>query len=300
MLSILSNFLRPELPDVPERKVNAHFIRDPKKRAEFETKGYTILENMVPEAVIEEVLEALEQIKKLPGYFESKKLESTPAFGEAAHRIAFQTINSVCGSIFPEHLDETKCRFDFGGSIIIKNKGCWLEPHQDSSVVDEYKAVTAYAWIPTVTMTQDNGTFYAIEGSHLWAAWQRSSQHPDWPLKKFEQFLWKQMRPIQVNKGAALLFDSALIHASGSNRTDVPRIAFNTCIIDRQAQHVQYVEQKDTPKGMVEKYLVDERFWNAGDFWGRPKGYPMILEKKIYPSRISKRFLAAQIEKFRP
>ncbi|MBK7503760.1 MAG: hypothetical protein IPI52_01220 [Bacteroidetes bacterium] len=38
-----------------------------------------------------------------------------------------------------------------------------------------------YAWIPTVDMTSENGTFYAISGSHLWASCNGQSVS-GWPL----------------------------------------------------------------------------------------------------------------------
>lgn len=290
----------PDVSVVPERKIYPDYILDEKNREEYMKYGYTIIRNAVPNEAIEEVFKTFEIIKNLPDYFESDHLQTTIAFGEEAHNIAINTIKKISPSIFKGVLDETRCQYDFGGGLIIKNKGCWFAPHQDCSIIDEYESTTSYAWIPTEDMTENNGTFFAIPGSHLWSAWQRSSQYPSWPLKSFSKFLWKQMEPIQVNKGDLLLFDSALIHASGSNKTGRIRLAFNVCIIDRAAEHVQYVYESDTPKGKVEKYVVDEEFWFKGNLWGRPEGYPLVVEDVRYPQRISKSFLLQLIKKFHP
>lgn len=281
-----------------ERTINPLYIMDEQYRNDYIKNGFAVIKNVVDEASIQTIISAFEQIKKLPGYFTSDKLQTTIAFGEESHAIAINAVNSVSKNIFKGVLDENLCRYDFGGGIIVKNKGCWFAPHQDCSIIDEYNGTTSYAWIPTVDMTADNGTFFAIAGSHLWAAWQRSSQYPSWPLKKHSDFLWQQMKPIFVNKGDILLFDSALIHASGENKTDTIRLAFNACIIDKKAEHVQYVLDKDTPKNAIEKFIVDEEYWHKGQLWGRPKGYQRIVENVVYPGKITKEFLSEQIQKY--
>lgn len=284
---------------IPERKINPMYIINEQYRNDYIKNGFAVIKKAVDDASIQEIIDAHDTISKLPGYFTSDKLQTTIAFGAESHAIAIEAVNKVSEKIFKGVLDENLCRYDFGGGIIIKNKGCWFAPHQDCSIIDEYKGTTSYAWIPTVDMTSENGTFYAIPGSHLWAAWQRSSQYPSWPLKKHSQFLWEKMEPIFVDKGDILLFDSALIHASGENKTNTIRLAFNACIIEKKAEHVQYVQDKDTPKNAVEKFIVDEEYWHKGQLWGRPDGYQRIVEQVIYPPVITKEFLEEQIEKYR-
>ena len=299
-MSILDIFRKKETNyQLKERVIDPTYILDEKHRNDYIKNGYVIIKNIVDDETIDKVLAVHDQISKMPGYFESDKLQTTIAFGEEIHTIAINTIKEVSVSIFNKILDPNLCIYDFGGGIIIKNKGCWFAPHQDCSIIDEYKGTTTYAWIPTVDMNDNNGTFYAIAGSHLWSAWQRSSQYGSWPLKKHSQFLWKQMLPLYLEKGDILLFDSALIHASGENKTNEKRIAFNACIIEKEAQHVQYVHEKDTTKGTIEKYLVDLEYWYKGNLWGRPKGYQRIDEKVIYPNNITQDFLSEQIQKFR-
>ncbi|MCB0514387.1 MAG: phytanoyl-CoA dioxygenase family protein, partial [Bacteroidetes bacterium] len=263
-------------------------------RNKYIKDGFVIIKNAVSDEIIDSILATFDEIKKMPGYFVSDKLQTTIAYGVEAHNKAIEAVTKVSGRIFDGILDSEKCRYDFGGGIIVKSKGGWFEPHQDCPIVDEYKSTTSYAWMPTVDMTPTNGTFYAIPGSHLWSAWQRSSQHPDWPLKKYEQFLWDNMVPIFVNKGDVLLFDSALIHASGENSTDTIRLAFNLCIIDRKAEHVQYVKKDNTT---IDKYLVDEAYWYSGNLWGKPKGYKKVTEKLIYPKVLTEDFLKGLIDK---
>lgn len=300
MLNLFNLFKKETKSDFvgQERKINPLYIINGKNRDEYVRNGYTIIKSIVSDENIRKVEDAFEKIKALPGYFESDKLQTTIAFGQEAHTIAINVVNDVSNDIFKDVLDENLCRYDFGGGIIVKNKGCWFAPHQDCSIIDEYKGTTTYAWIPTVDMTSENGTFFAIPGSHLWAAWQRSSQYPSWPLKDFSKLLWEKMIPVMVNKGDVLLFDSALIHASGENTTEKIRIAFNMCIIEKKAEHVQYFLDKKTPKDQIEKYIVDEKYWYKGNLWGRPEGYRKIVEHKKYPVRLTEEFIISNIEKY--
>ena len=284
--------------EIPERIINPKYIINDAHRNAYIKQGYVVIENVISDEAIERVMKLHDEISKMPGYFESDKLQTTIAFGTEIHQKVIQEIQNISISIFNKILNPDLCHYDFGGGIIIKNKGCWFAPHQDCSIIDEYKGTTSYAWMPTVTMNDDNGTFYAIPGSHLWAAWQRSSQHPSWPLKKYSQLLWDNMIPIYVNKGDLLLFDSALIHASGDNKTNEKRIAFNACIIEKEAQHVQYVLDKNTPKGKIEKYLVDLDFWYEGNLWGRPNGYEKIVEDVIYPNELNEVYLKELINRY--
>lgn len=288
---------RPET-EIPERIIHPQYIKNENDRNEYIQKGYVIIKNVINDEDIRRVLQLHDEISNMEGYFESDKLQTSIAFGEKIHQKVIQTIKDISTGIFDKILDPSLCNYDFGGGIIIKNKGCWFAPHQDCSIIDEYTGTTTYAWMPTVDMNDNNGTFYAIPGSHLWAAWQRSSQYPSWPLKNFNQFLWNQMIPLYLNKGDILLFDSALIHASGENKTNEKRIAFNACIIEKKAQHVQYVQDNKTPKGKIEKYHVDEEFWYKGNLWGRPVGYKKVVENVIYPSKLSEEYLLKLISQY--
>lgn len=284
---------------IPERKTNPLYIKDEQYRQDYIKQGFTIVKKVIDDATIQRVLDLHDEISKMDGYFESDKLQTSIAFGPVIHQKVIGVIKEISVGILDKVLDSKLCTYDFGGGIIVKSKGGWFQPHQDCSIIDEYQGTTSYAWMPTVDMTADNGTFYALPGSHLWGAWQRSSQHIDWPLKKYEKFLWENMVPLYLNKGDLLLFDSALIHASGANKTDVKRIAFNACIIEKEAQHVQYVQDKKTSKGKIDKYLVDLEYWYKGNLWGRPKGYKKITEQLIYPENLSEQYLSELINKYK-
>lgn len=285
---------------LPERKIHAEYILNEINRSEYIKKGYTIIRNIADDASLGKIIDTHYKMTKISGYFESEKFQSSIAFGKNAYQLGIDTVNEVSTKIFTSILDNNLCKYDMGGSILIKNKGCFLGPHQGTPLIDEYAGTTTYAWVPTVDITGDNGTFYVLEGSHHWAAWQRSSQLNYWSLNKYADLLWKKMEPLFLNKGDVLLFDSALIHASGENKTGKIRLAVNVCIVEKKAQFVQYIEEKDTPKGMIEKYFVDEDYWHAGNFSGRPEEkYRKIMEKKIYPKALNKKFILSQIEKFK-
>ena len=89
MIHIISKaFYRENVIDVPERIINPRYIINESNKIEYIEKGYTILKGIVKDEHISQVLEVFERIKKLPGYFESDKFQSTLAFGEEAHSLS--------------------------------------------------------------------------------------------------------------------------------------------------------------------------------------------------------------------
>lgn len=286
------------MAEIPQRNLSADFIRNTALREHYIQKGYVVLQQVASNEAINHILEGHKKIVSLPEYQHASSFQTTHAFGSTAHQIGALAVNAASALIFPDLLDTSKSNFDLGGSILIKNSGSFLGAHQGSPLVDEYQHTTTFAWIPTVDVIKDNGVFYVLEGSHRWAAWQRTGRLDNWPLLKFQKLLWTKMRPVSVRKGDVLLFDSALIHASAENTTGSARIAANVCITAADAQLVQYVLMPDTPKGMIEKYLVNRAYWEKGDYQGRPVGYDAILEPLIYPTKLNQGMVQSLLQKY--
>ncbi|MBK9353455.1 MAG: phytanoyl-CoA dioxygenase family protein [Bacteroidetes bacterium] len=149
------------------------------------------------------------------------------------------------------------------------SKTSQLNPHQDTPIVDELNLYAIYAWIPLCDVNEKNGTLSVLPKSHLWGNYQRSLNVP-WIYEKYTNKLWKLMKPLNINKGDLICFDSALIHASGPNMSNEVRVAYNTAILPKNFQQVHYYMDKDTPKNKVEEYLIDETFYMNENIMQKP------------------------------
>ncbi|HNC65388.1 MAG TPA: phytanoyl-CoA dioxygenase family protein, partial [Chitinophagales bacterium] len=107
------------------------------------------------------------------------------------------------------------------------------------------------------------------------------------------------MKPIYLNKGDILIWDSAMIHASAPNLSNKTRIALTTTLLPKNFKMVEYFKDKTTPKNMIEKYQVERSFWESEDIMKRPPCPPnqfLGIEDEIFPSNISSNQLAYLIQ----
>ncbi|MBK8672730.1 MAG: phytanoyl-CoA dioxygenase family protein [Bacteroidetes bacterium] len=171
------------------------------------------------------------------------------------------------------------------------SKSSDLNPHQDSPIVDERNYYAVFVWVALCDINEKNGALQVLPKSHLWGNFQRSL-NVKWPFEKFTQLLKDEMKPIYLNKGDIILFDSALIHSSLPNLSDKPRIAFNTAILPKNHQQVHYYKDKDTPKGKVEQYYITQEFYRNHNIMEKPKSpfYMKEMQDWIFPM-ISKKDL---------
>ncbi len=165
-------------------------------------------------------------------------------------------------------LDEAKL---IGGTYLIKppSRKSALNPHQDSSHVDERFGYSIYAWIPLQNMTVWNGRFHYLPNSHTWGIHQRSLSVP-WPLANHIKDLKKNMRPIAMNAGEVLFFHSALIHSSPPNYSFKTRIAVNYYIHPKTSPFCHFYKDEFTPQGKVEMFEVTPEFYYSEDFEKKP------------------------------
>lgn len=151
-----------------------------------------------------------------------------------------------------------------------------LNPHQDSSHVEEDKFMSVYAWTTLTDVSVQNGALHVVPGSHRFGNSQRSLNVP-WQLDPFVKTLWKYAIPVPMKAGQVLFFDSATIHCSPPNNGKELRLAVNFFIKPSEARFLHYYQDELTPEGMVEKFHVDMDFFYNKDFQQRPGSeYPMI------------------------
>ncbi len=146
-----------------------------------------------------------------------------------------------------------------------------LNPHQDSSHVDEQSETACYAWVPLEDCDSRNGGLQVIPGSHRIGIPQRSLNVP-WPLRHpLHQVLLRLFSvPLPVRAGQVVFFHSALIHGSGPNRSNALRLAVNCLILPSDSVYRHYFRDVATPSGQVEVYAVSPEFFYEEDIQARP------------------------------
>ncbi|MCB0508336.1 MAG: phytanoyl-CoA dioxygenase family protein, partial [Bacteroidetes bacterium] len=110
-----------------------------------------------------------------------------------------------------------------------------------------------------------------------------------WVFEKQTKLLWKYMKPIYMQKGDILIWDTATIHASYPNFSSSTRVALTTTLLPKDFKMVEYFKDKSTPKGKIEKYQVQRSFWESDDIMKRPACPPnkfIELEDEVFSNNI--------------
>ncbi|MFN8284415.1 MAG: phytanoyl-CoA dioxygenase family protein [Chitinophagales bacterium] len=163
------------------------------------------------------------------------------------------------------------------GTHLLKenNKDGMLNPHQDSSHVDEHTFNSFHLWIPITPPSRDFGTLEVIPFSHKLNIPYRSLNIP-WALREHEKTLWKFMQKVHLEAGQAVVFDSRLIHASGLNKSDKIRIAANCMIKPKQADMIHFYSDAASDFKLIELYKINPSFYYNENIIERPNGYPLL------------------------
>lgn len=168
-----------------------------------------------------------------------------------------------------------------------------LNPHQDSSLIDEATWPSVYAWIPLVDTDDTNGCMYVVPGSHRFGNCQRTLQVP-WPFAGLEETLRAHGIPIHLPAGRVLFFDAAAVHFSPPNLSSSMRLAVNAFATSPDAPMVHFYRDETTTPGMVEVYEIDLAFLMGPGVMSRPNSpYRLIEERPHVPLDID----AAQLDR---
>lgn len=144
-----------------------------------------------------------------------------------------------------------------------------LNPHQDSSLVDERRWPGTYAWIPLIDTDRSNGGLEVVTGSHRFGNHQRTLSVP-WQLAGCEEVLRSWSTPLSVPAGGVVLFDSATVHGSPPNPGSELRIALNNFARPPGAGLRHVYQDERTPPGEVEVYEIEPSFLFSDDIMVRP------------------------------
>ncbi|MFT4544638.1 MAG: hypothetical protein ACI9EQ_001098 [Bacteroidia bacterium] len=221
----------------------------------------------------------LEEVASLRNTFLEVHEEQTEAFYASGHhqssefrKLMSESISAVLKPYTSELFE--KCDV-LGASFISKapNSESSLQPHQDWNIVDEHQFRSFNIWIPLVDLTPENGAIEVLPKSHNWVRGYRHSSI-DCAYKNVHHLVWKNMQPLYLKAGEALIYDHALLHASKANKTDKPRIACAIGVMPSEAQMYFYWDNK----GAVEQYESNPDFFMTENIFDGPGSLKKVAD----------------------
>jgi len=194
---------------------------------EIEDQGYTLLEKVIPEDLIDSIAESLLKIERDQGITPSKndfeghktvRIYNLLAYGAPFSKIPiFPTLLPVVEGV----LDDG-CLVSSLSSISI-GKGESPQPiHADDQVIGlarPHDAVVCNSMWAISDFTEANGATRIVPGSH---------KDPNWPVYGDPDI---DSIPAEMKRGSILVWNGSLWHGGGANVTDERRvgIAMNYC-----------------------------------------------------------------------
>ena len=147
--------------------------------------------------------------------------------------------------------------------------------HPDWTYTDERRDRTVLFWCPLVDADVDNGTMWVLPASHRAIHGLRGSGDFPSPVEGIEEdLLAHHASPVPLAAGQALVYDAALVHGTGPNRTNRPRPVAAVALAPAAAPLVHFHVEGDGP---VEGYTIDADYYTAQEFGTRPDGYDPLV-----------------------
>ncbi len=128
--------------------------------------------------------------------------------------------------------------------------------HQDVTLVDE-RLFTSYSiWVALDDVDSSNGCLKVLTGSHRYHLGIRPNPSYPWRFRNVVDRIEGDMISVPLRKGEALIFSHALIHSSGANLTDRPRVAAVIALYPAGAELFHYqLDSHDADR--VHQYAMD-------------------------------------------
>jgi ectoine hydroxylase-related dioxygenase (phytanoyl-CoA dioxygenase family) len=146
--------------------------------------------------------------------------------------------------------------------------------HPDWTYTDERRDRTWLCWCPLVDTDVANGTMWVLPASHRAIHGLRGSGDFPSPVEGIEaDLLARHARPVPLAAGEALVYDAALVHGSGPNRSDRARPVTAVALAPDDAPLVHFHREGDGP---VEGFVIDAGYYTAQPFGTRPEGYEAL------------------------
>ncbi len=241
-------------------------LTNSEKNDELKSRGYAIVPFLTPE-----------EIKSLTDYFYANHQSLPDGMYASSHSPDFdfrKKMNDEIKRICKRAVDVTfQNATALGATFMVKSKGenGSLHPHQDWNIVDEREFNSYNIWLPLVDVNAENGTLLILPDSHKTFENIRGLNIPS-SYEKVENEVWQYFVPLNMKAGEALVYDHRLLHASGINKTETPRLVIVYGLIPA-ASTMRYFYTKGD---VIEEYECTADFYFNENIIEGPKGLKLL------------------------
>ncbi|MCW5906360.1 MAG: phytanoyl-CoA dioxygenase family protein [Chitinophagales bacterium] len=129
--------------------------------------------------------------------------------------------------------------------------------HRDPSFTNETLHHTLLFWCPLVDTNPFNGAIGIVPGSHqIWCGY-KGMVYGKYDFSYQEQpIIDRYSKTIELKKGEAIIFNTALLHFSGQNQTGTDRPVYSAFLIPSEAKPL--CRHLNTEKNTLDTYLATE------------------------------------------
>lgn len=236
-------------------------MRDPDREAELERFGFTVLPAL-DAGLLEEVRSAYRRLGPAP---DDPQLAINWSFhsqsAEYKHRVK-QELLELAAPMLERMLDDHRIYLT---TFITKWPGpnSAFAPHQDPSLIDERRFRGVTVWIPLDDTGEidgnDNGMLHVVPGSHRFSRQLRFSDVDCFPFTAHEQAIIERHGiGVPTSAGEALVFDNRVIHYSGPNQSETPRVVLSFGVRPTEGACILLREGSE---GTVDLHEIDDDFY---------------------------------------
>ena len=152
-------------------------------------------------------------------------------------------VQQLINQVFTPHINKFVDKYNIlTSNFYVKPPGKGkFEIHQNWPTTADMHDTTLTFWCPLVDVTLENGAIQVVEGSHKIVP-DIAAITAEPYFKNFEEaLLQKYLKPIDMKAGECLIFDDGLIHYSGINQTENPRLAIQIETVPAECTPVLYL-----------------------------------------------------------
>ena len=182
------------------------------------------------------------------------------------------------------------------GSFVLKFSGQdgLVHPHQDWTFVDENKYQSLNIWVPLQDVNSMNGALYLLKNSHQLPFAYRGTNIVS-AIVGAPHVSLKDMTPINLKKGEALIYDHKMIHASPPNLSTADRLAVAMVMIPQEAAliHIAKLNNHYLKFNIDREFFYKQQCINDNNM-NMPEGYTpdeelvyhefSFKEKELFPN----------------
>lgn len=176
----------------------------------------------------------------------------------------------------------------------------YFEPHRDWMFVDERTGGRAFVvFVALQDITPENGPLYMLPGSHRVDGMLRGTDMAAAWLDE-RDVIASRLEPLPLRIGESAVWNTAIVHSSDPNLTDVPRVGASIWMRPRSQPPVHF---RRTGPDSADLHEVDDDFfvsYNPYSMMVAPPPYPVTDTVRIGERCIDASQLATQLDAAAP